>query len=163
MGDIVSHGKFALTSERIASLKDSGVLIHGDTRLEDLDLKEPAYGDTVVGELAEEETLLLIELFETKLDLDDLGRERAGLMMERTGQHLRTADRKSDPTDFDPTAEDKPEWDKARETHYRLQAKIRMLQSNLYWLIGERLDIHHIHTGVRSKGRIVTLNDRTEP
>jgi hypothetical protein len=163
MSNVVTSGKFALTSERLASLKESGVLIHNDTTLDDLDLKEPGYGDKVVGEMTDDETLLLVELFETKLDLEDLSRERAGLLYERTGHHLRTADRKSNPADFDPTAEDKPEWDKARETHYRLQAKIKMLQSNLYWSIGERLDIHHLHSGIRSKGRIVTLKERTEP
>lgn len=163
MSNVVTSGKFALTSERIASLKDAGVLVHNDTTLDELDLKEPEYGDKVVGEMTADETTLLVEYFETKLDLDDLSRERAGLLYERTGAHLRTAERASNLAEFDPTAEDKPEWDKARETHYRLSAKMRMLKETLYFTIGERLDIHHIHTGIRSKGRIVTLKERTEP
>ena len=153
---IVTHERFG-GAEVLSRLKEQGIEI--SAKVDDVKLSAPAYGETIVGEATSEERLIFARMFALREEYVNAGRKFTADAFTAIGEKLRSANMD--------TAE---KWMESvlppadNDTHRalcRLDQQIKFLSIQLYWMIGERLNLHHWHLGIRSQWRIVKINART--
>lgn len=159
MTNVVSP--FKLNPERIKELRDAGVEI--EANLEEANLPEPQYGETVVGTLTAEEAQLFMAYYDAKNKFDDLQRNLTAEIFLRAGNQIKTSDRsKTLAQQF--SAEDFKNFasDEEEREFCRMDMLVAALKTNFFFTIAERLGKHEFVLGVRSKSRIVQSIRRLE-
>ena len=168
MGDtnVVTHANFALPAEQLEKLRGAGVDVHtklSQAQIDELGLKEPQYGEATAGELTDDEAALFYALWQAKQGLEDRTRTLVGDAITKVGGEIRDSDRNKSMQDV--LGEDGPMGldfanDELAEEYFAVQQKSAYLHALFYWMIGERLGKHSHRLGVRSKMRVVTLEQR---
>ncbi len=163
MGDVVTSDRFGLSKERITELKETGLLTQEMIPYEKMDLMETSYGETIIGELTEEERAIFNELHVSQRELDDRTRDIVGSRISEVGDVIRTSDRNKVLSDAvkDKMPEDQFDTDEEAEEYFSLEQKRNYLRMLFYFSIGERLKTHSHLLGIRTKGRIVQFDRRT--
>lgn len=154
----------AAWNTNLDALKAAGVDVNVSADMEDiiLSLPEPQYGETVMGDLTQDEKHMFAELKRTKDVLEKLGREYIARSLERFGGTIRHSD-VNKPLHEALQSGEQPmtfESDEERRNFFRLDRKAAYLHSVLYWGIAERYGIHDHGIGVRSRFRAVKLQPR---
>lgn len=162
MSGATVHALPTLSSDRLAELKAAGISVEASADLTDLSIREPAYGEEVIGKLTPEEAILFRDLYKVNAELEDLGRTVLGKGLSKVGQAIQSSDRGKNLHDalrdnkevmaFD----DEPE----AKVFFRAQQRQAALHSTFYWHLGERLNAHEWRLGVRSGGRVVKVERR---
>ena len=163
MGEVVTNERFGLSKERIAELKDTGLLKEDLISYEKMDLMEPSYGETTIGEMNDEERTIFNELHVSQRELDDMTRDIVGTRISEVGDVIRTSDRSKVLSDAlkDKMPEDQFDTDEEAEKYFSLEQKRNYLRMLFYFSIGERLSSHSHLLGIRTKGRIVQFDKRS--
>ncbi len=164
MSKIVTHEKFG-GEEVINKLRDAGVEVDAvvdSEAVEEMGLKEPVYGEATVGECTVEETAVFHELWQVNRDLEDRSRTLVGESLASVGKSIRDSDRNKPMSEVVQSGELDLAFgdDDTEEAYFRLQQRAAMLHAMFWWLLGERLSLHRYRLGVRSKLRIVRMENR---
>lgn len=164
MSNVSTHARFGVNLDELRAAGIEVELHHTDDTLASVHLDDPKYGEALLGDLTQEERALYIEMYKCNIELEGLAREYMGAHITRIGNAIRSSD-KYKPLHEAVREEDcKMDFgdDENRDAFFRLQAKERVLRSNLYWSIGERHNAHRFSIGVRSKFRAykVALKDQ---
>ena len=162
MSGATIHALPTLSTDRLAELKAAGISVETSADLSDLDSREPAYGEEVLGKLPPEECLLFRDLFKVNAELEDLSRTVLGKGLSKVGAAIQNSDRGKnlhealrdhrEVMNF----EDEPE----AKVFFRAQQRQAALHATFYWHLGERLNVHEWRLGVRSQGRVVKVERR---
>lgn len=161
MAEIVTHAKFA-SPERIKALADQGLIVVDNSRnWEDLDLREPQYGEEYLGDLNDEEKALFMALYDAKQEIEDRTRTLMGNKIARVGTTIRDSDR-SKPIQEAISEEAELTFDNDQEAiaFFRHEKLTDMLHATFHWNIAERLGAHNYVLGVRTKGRVYKVQRR---
>jgi hypothetical protein len=135
-----------VTPERVAELRRMGVEIDASADLRSLNLPDPSWGEQVVGELTEEEVVLLSTMLRKMEEKETVDRKMAGKMMTKLGRHLaEDAEKPKHPFDGEEEA----------QGYYRLNRECELLKATLFWSLAERFGLHHYTLAIRSRGRVV--------
>lgn len=116
------------------------------------DVKEPGYGEQIIGHLDDRETGVYIELHQVHIRRDELQREIGGDVLIDIGRGIKEGDERLNKQDI-PISEHVDEA-KAKE-FFRLVRREEMLRAALFWSVSERFACHDWVIGVRTKRRIV--------
>jgi hypothetical protein len=152
---------FKLSAERLAEIRGTGSEI--DVNIDRMNLPEPQYGETVIGQLTDEETFLFCWYYDLQLEVEDRERIAMGEMLSKVGGFIRASDRTKsirESIDTDQLTFGTEEEEKAFARATQLVAYIKGM---LFFLVGERLACHEYTLGVRSRGRVVKLGRRLDP
>lgn len=161
-----------LTHERFVKgpladrLKELGVEVSESLLSEDevreLGLKEPSYGETIVGECTAQEARTYLAFARTKRDLEDRSRNLFGRTLASMGKAIAESDRSKPLNQLIQEGVVEPSFDSDDEAEefFRLMQLARLLETQVYWSMGERLKQHRARLGVRSKLRVVTVANR---
>jgi hypothetical protein len=162
---VATHARFGTN---VQHLRDLGVEIsvhHDDADLSDIQLEEPKYGEMLLGTVTDDERQMFIDLYRANVEMEGLTREYMGAAITRLGDAIRTSDRHK--PFHEAVREDAASLDFGGPDNqlafFRLQQKINVLKSMLYWSLGERFDAHDWSIGIRSKWRAVKVACRIPP
>jgi hypothetical protein len=156
------HALPTLSVERLRELREAGIAVETNADLSELGLREPAYGEEVVGRLTPEEIMLFRDLFRANEQLEDMSRTALGRSLAVMGQAIQNSDRGKTLHDALSTNKDLMVFDNATEekSFFRTQQRQTALHATFYWHLGERLDAHEWRLGVRAGGRVVKVERR---
>lgn len=160
--NVVTHARFG-SVDRLKELQEQGVVVVEETRsYSDIDLPDPEYGETIVGELEEAEKALFFALYDTTNALEDMTRTFMGRQITRVGQRITDSDRSKSLSEAMKDEENELVFDSDDEAKefFRLEKKAAMLHSTFHWNLAERFNSHEYKLGVRSRGRVVTAERR---
>lgn len=121
--------------------------------MDGLNLREPQFGEVVVGTLTTDEATVYVALHNATAEKTRLERSVGGDFLVRAGEKIKA----STEDDFSVNPEDVVTEEEAVSL-FRSQRKAESLKAILYWQISERLGYHDWFLSVRSKSRIVRLN-----
>lgn len=148
--NVVMPAAFAARTdaETLASLREQGV-VTGTLVLDETTLKEPEYGEEIIGTLTEEETQLFAAYREAHATLQELQRKVGAELLHRMGDAI-AQQKEKEMFDNAPPIQDS----EAKEFH-RLMRKVEYLKAMFFWVIGEKYKAHDHILGVRTKRRII--------
>ena len=162
--NVVTHDRFG-GAETVERLREAGVEVEdrlSDEQVAEMGLKEPEYGETLVGECTNEEAAMFYALWREQSALEDRSRTLMGNILAKLGTNIRDSDRDKPMSEL--LGEGKIEMDfdteDEGEGYFRVQQRVAHLHATFYWIIGERLGRHRDRLGVRSKMRLVTVRRR---
>jgi hypothetical protein len=121
--------------------------------IDGLNLREPQFGEVVVGQLTPDEAAQYVALHNASQERTKIERRVGGDFLMRAGEKIKA----STDDDLAVNPEDVVTEDEAVSL-FRSQRKAESLKAILYWQISERLGYHDWFLSVRSKSRIVRLN-----
>ena len=157
---ILTHRRFA-SPERLQELATAGALVIDETRdWTDMDLKEPQYGEELLGTLEPDEKGLFFALYDANREMEDATRNMMGNQIARVGQTIRDSDRSKSLHEAVTEAQMSFESDDEAMAYFRLQKLSAMLHANFHWAIGERFNAHDYVLGVRTQGRVYKVERR---
>jgi hypothetical protein len=157
---LLTHPRFA-TTERLKELRDTGVVVVEETRdWDDIDLKEPGYGEDYLGELNDDEKTLFFSLYDANNEMEDRTRTYMGNHIARVGATIRDSDRNKSLQEAVSEAELSFDNDSEAAEYFRLQKLAAMLHATFHFNIGERFKAHEFVLGVRTKGRVYKVDKR---
>lgn len=162
MATVVTHARFG-SADRLKELQEQGIAVVEETRgYDDISLSEPAYGETIVGELEESEKAIFFALYDATTALEDLTRTLMGRQLTRVGQRITDSDRSKT---LQEAMRDEPgelvfDSDEEAKEFFRLEKKAAMLHSTFHFNLADRLGRHEFKLGVRTRGRVVAAERR---
>lgn len=159
--EIVTAAKWQLTPERLQELQSQGAIVKADDteRQDGMELPPVSYGETVVGELTDQERDLFLELS----DVHDTVEQRA---RECVAAHLRKASEELLDGSVQPPAmvgQQSPmvfQDDDEAKYFFKEQKRLAYLHSCFHFVLGERLGLHEFVLGVRAGWRVVKVKRR---
>lgn len=160
--NVVTHARFRLGPEVMENLRGLGVeVIHDFPPDETMGLKEPQYGETVLGTMTDEEYSVFVEIWQCQNEMTTMMKDITARKLHRAADLVATSDT---PTDFIQNIKDDAQViyqtpEEAQRSFY-LQAKIAFLKGLLYWQLGEKYNCHEFKSGVRNKRRFVRKERR---
>lgn len=159
MSTIATHSRFGVN---IQDLRERGIEVEVKDDYSDIELPEPQYGETTIGELTDDERALFAELYRTNLEIEGLAREYIGAAVTRLGVSIRQSDRNKPLHEAIKEGNVEMDFgsDENRLAFFRLQQKAAALHATLYWTVGERFRCHDWKVGVRSRFRLVKIAPR---
>lgn len=162
MSGATVHALPTLSGDRIRELRDAGISVEASADLSDLPIREPAYGEEVIGKLTEEEAILFRDLFRVNGELEDLTRTVLGKSLATMGQAIQQSDRNRNLHDALKDNKALMSFEDSAEAtaFFRAQQRQAALHATFYWYLGERLNAHEWRLGVRSQGRVVKVERR---
>lgn len=162
MSQATVHALPSLSGDRLRELRDAGLSVETTDTLDDLSLSEPAYGETIVGKLTPEETVLFRDLYAANAELEDLARNMVGNRLSAAGLAIQHSDRGKALHDVLSSPQLMSQFDNDAEAcrFFRTQQRQTALHATFYWHLGERLGAHEWRMGVRSAGRVVKVERR---
>ena len=162
--NVVTHDRFG-GAETVERLRQAGVKVEDlltDEQVAEMGLKEPAYGETLVGECTNEEAAMFYALWCEQADLEDRSRTLMGTILARLGTDIKDSDRGKPMSELlgEGRVEMSFNTEEEGELYFRVQQRVAHLHATFYWAVGERLSRHRDRLGVRSGMRLVTLQRR---
>lgn len=163
MANVVTHSRFQINELDAETLKGMGVEVLTDFPSDaDLDLSDPEYGEEIVATLTTEEFSIFVEMAAIS---DEIATIRNSIISRKLRE---VADKVLANNDLAETAMDaakkateelfETEEDEAR--FFQLTAKMNLLKSTFYWVLGERYQCHAFRCGVRTRRRFVKIGKR---
>ncbi|QIG76115.1 hypothetical protein EVC24_094 [Rhizobium phage RHph_I4] len=163
MANVVTHSRFQLNAIDAETLKGMGVEVLSDFPSDaELGLTNPEFGEEVLCTLSVEEFSIYVEMAQ-------IGKEIERITKGITARKLReVADRMQGDEDLMDAAvagvenatKNFFESDEEEDHFHTLNAKFSLLRSTLYWVLGERYNVHSWRCGVRTKRRLVKIEKR---
>lgn len=158
LAKVIADPRF-LSRDRIKELHEEGASVSVEALLANVKLSEPAYGEETVGTLEPEEASIFAELFGLTEQMAVAKRRLFAAGFKQVGEVLTS----EDTTDMAGAFEQaNPFRGDAAKDFFRLQQKVGMLHATLHFYLGERFDSHDWRLGVRSRGRVVRIAQRSE-
>lgn len=166
--NVITHNRFG-GEDTVSKLREAGVIVESaltDEQIADMKLTEPSYGEQTVGTLDEAEAAIFYAMWAAKREVEDRGRTALGKYIARTGTKISESDRDKPFEDIVAglAEEQGPTLDFDGEEgaldFFRQQQMANMLRGLFWWQVGERLGMHHHRLGVRSKLRVVAVEQR---
>ncbi len=164
MGDLITHERFG-GAKVMEQLRDLGVEVSEKVSQEELDalgLREPGYGEQLMGTCTDDEAALFYALCVARKWLEDRSRTLMGEAIASVGVKIRDSDRDKSMSELMQGDDVQMQFgsDESAEEYFKFQQKSAMLHGLFYWTVGERIGYHHHRLGIRSKMRIVTVERR---
>lgn len=162
MTNVTTHARFGANLDQLRAAGVEVSLVEEAADISDIQLVEPQYGEMMLGELTAEEKAMFVELYRANAEMERLSREYAGAAIARIGERIRQSDHnkplheafKEEPSQMDfGTPENQLSF-------FRLQQKIKVLNANLWWAVGERFGCHDWSCSIRSRFRAVKVASR---
>lgn len=143
-------GKLAseLVDAQYAQIKS--LLVEDACAFEDLDLKEPRYGDTVIGTLTDQEAELFVSLYLLSDKLAGMNRHGSSEFLIKLGEAVRDENKNFN--------KDEALGQEFAIEYFRLEHKVNYLRSMFNFMLAERMNCFDHFVGVRSRRRIVKSN-----
>lgn len=153
MSNVATHSRFRTD---VASLRElAGVDIRVVDEVNDIDLEEPKYGETLLGDLTTDEKAIFIDMYRAVTQTERMAREFMGAAISRMGAAIAASDAHK-PLD-EAVRQDQGQLDfgsdENRLEFFRLQQRAALLKATLYWSLGERFGCHDFSIGVRTRYR----------
>lgn len=147
--EVIIPRQFALGEDRLKELRDSGLLTGEPSAIDDMPLKEPQYGETVLGTLEPDDCALYVAFFNSKEEMDRLNAKVAGGVLARAGKRL-------EQEGFAAKLPDGDDVDEVNAVKYHeALRRTEMLKSLLFYRLEKRFECFGYVTGVRTKRRFV--------
>jgi hypothetical protein len=160
MSTVATHSRFGADLDHLRGLGIAISVHQSEEDLSSIQLDEPRYGETLLGNLTDEEKAMYVDLYQSSMDLEGLHREYVGAAIARIGNTIRASDRHK------PLMMEEQNIDfggpENRLAYCRLEQRVNVLKSNLYWSIGERYGCHDWSIGVRSKFRAFKVAEKVQ-
>lgn len=128
-----------------------GIIMSFNPEFANLELPDPRPGELVIGTLVDEEVGLYVEYHKLFVELDDLIRGINSDLLSEAATHIRTGS--NDLSHIQSAVEELVDETTA-DRLCRLQRRLDMVKTTLFYSIAERLNAHRHVLGVRSGGRI---------
>lgn len=152
-----------LSPERIKELEGQGINVSETvTDWTEFDLPEPQYGETIIGDLTEEEARIFATYYRLSQEIEDMSRTAMGDMLTRVGTQIRTSDRQKDLREAIKDGDLHFGTEEEEKKFCRAQQQVGYLAAMLFFNIGERTNNHDWRIGIRTKGRAVKTAKRLE-
>ncbi len=159
MAEILTSDKFKkrMTESAKAALEKAGgkVVDEGVDDLSDLELEEPAYGEKIIGTLTPDEIWLFRVFYVLTDRLEELNCAIGGEALTQLGAAIK--DRKNIKEAHSVLESHMEESSAPVIEMFTIERQLDTFKSQLYLSICERLGHWDYKLGIRSKGRIVSL------
>ena len=134
---------------KLKELKEQGLLVKDAGEIDELDLPEPQYGDTIIGTLTNEEAELFVTMDALVNRLDELRRENTADWLKGASEAVRHSKEK----EFEDG--EAPILPENAVEFYRTSRQYEYIRGLFFWSVCSRLECYDYKVGVRSKRRIV--------
>jgi len=160
--NVVTSDKFKMDDDALEHLKELGVKIHAnDASDEDIDLIEPQRGEKVVGELNDVEWALYKEMHLSSQEFERQQREFLAQKISGVAEDMRSNQEMHEILQKQSgSAMPQDISDEDAESFFGLEQKINYVKAAFWFRVSERLGIRRFRAGVRSRRRVVTVEQR---
>lgn len=150
--NVISPAAFAgrgsrIDAEKIEELTSNGLLRKDAPAFDTIEVEELKYGETVLGTMSEEETLLFVNLIQASDEYEDANRDGASKQLIGMGEAVRDKQENFE-------LSEKLGEDFFTEL-FKAQRRAEALKGLLFWYLTSRFDCHDHQIAIRTNRRVV--------
>lgn len=165
MSRVVTHSRFQLDKIDADTLKGMGVEVLTDFPSdEEIGLSGINPGEVVLGTLTDEEFSIFVEMWELQSQMQQTVKDITARKMRETADKL--ANQGGDLLKAAAASLEGIEANLFQDEeecigYFTAQAKLNLVRSTFYWVLGDKYNCHDYRCGVRSGRRFVRIAKRT--